>query len=85
MVVLFVEVAALVLFNVPVALNLGSGVVGLHWSNVELSFSNLAYPFLPYVYLLFVLLGLLVYVVKVCLWVVDSKLGVGDLVGLFVV
>jgi len=58
------EVAALVLFNVPVALNLGSGVAGLHWANVELSFSNLAYPFLPYVYLLFVLLGVVAFVAK---------------------
>jgi hypothetical protein len=63
--VLLVEVAALVLFNVPVALNLGSGVAGLHWANVELSFSNLAYPFLPYVYLLFVLLGVVAFVAKV--------------------
>jgi hypothetical protein len=64
LVVLLVEVAALVLFNVPVALNLGSGVAGLHWANVELSFSNLAYPFLPYVYLLFVLLGVVAFVAK---------------------
>jgi hypothetical protein len=61
---LFFEVAALVLFNVPVALNLGSGAVGLHWGNVELSFSNLAYPFLPYVYLLFVLLGIAAFAIK---------------------
>lgn len=64
LVVLLVEVAALVLFNVPVAFNLGSGVAGLHWANVELSFSNLAYPFLPYVYLLFVLLGIVAFVAK---------------------
>ena len=61
----FFEVAALALFNVPVALNLGFGAVGLHWANVELSFSNLTYPFLPYVYLLFVLLGIVAYAVKV--------------------
>jgi len=65
LVVSFFEVAALALFNVPVALNLGFGAVGLHWANVELSFSNLAYPFLPYVYLLFVFLGVLAYIVKV--------------------
>ena len=65
LVVLFVEVAALVLFNVPVALNLGFGAAGLHWGNVELVFSNFAYPFLPYVYLLFVLLGIVGFVVKV--------------------
>jgi len=61
----FFEVAALVLFNVPVALNLGFGAVGLHWGNVELSFSNLAYPVLPYVFLLFVFLGIVAFVVKV--------------------
>jgi hypothetical protein len=65
LVVLLVEVAALVLFNVPVALNFGYGTAGLHWSIVELSFSNLAYPFLPYVYLLFVLLGVVGFAVKV--------------------
>ena len=54
----FIEVADLVLFNIPLAVNIGSGAVGLHWSNVELSFSNLAYPILPYVYLVFVLLGI---------------------------
>jgi hypothetical protein len=64
-VVLFVEVAALVLFNIPVALNFSSGATGLHWSIVELSFSNLAYPFLPYVYLLFVLLGIVGFALKV--------------------
>jgi hypothetical protein len=64
-VVLFVEVVALVLFNVPVALNFGYGAIGLHWSIVELSFSNLAYPFLPYVYFVFVFLGLVGFVVRV--------------------
>ena len=59
-----VEVAALALFSVPVALNLGSGSIGLHWGNVELSFSNLAYPFLPYVYLLFVFLGIAAFIIK---------------------
>ena len=53
-----IEVAALVLYNVPLALNLGSAALGLHWSNVELTFSNLAYPILPYVYLVFILLGI---------------------------
>ena len=64
LVVLSVELAALVLFNVPVSLNLGSGVPGLHWGNAELVFSNLAYPFLPYLYLLFVLLGIVGFVIK---------------------
>jgi len=54
----FFEGAALVLFNIPLALNLGSKAWGLHWYNVELSLSNLAYPILPYVYLSFVLLGI---------------------------
>ncbi|MGA3059139.1 MAG: hypothetical protein ABSD92_02090 [Candidatus Bathyarchaeia archaeon] len=60
----FFEVAALVLFNVPVALNLGFGAAGLHWGNVELTFSNFAYPFFPYVYLVFVLFGVAAFVVK---------------------
>ncbi len=63
--VLFVEVASFVLFNVPVALGLEAGALGLHWGGVELSFSSLAYPFLPYVYLLFVLFGLGAFVFRV--------------------
>jgi hypothetical protein len=63
-VVLSIEVAALVLFSVPFALNFSYGTAGLHWSIVELSFSNLAYPFLPYVYLLFVLLGVVGFAFK---------------------
>lgn len=58
LVAVFFEVAALILYNIPLALNLGSGALGLHWYNVELSLSNLAYPILPYVYLVFVLLGI---------------------------
>jgi len=64
LVVSFFEVLALVLFNVPVALNLGFGVAGLHWGDVESSFSNLAHPFLSYVYFLFVFLGIAAFVVK---------------------
>jgi hypothetical protein len=64
-VVLFVEVAELFFFNVPVVLNFGSGVAGLHWDKVESSFANLAYPFLPYAYLLFVFLGITGFIVKV--------------------
>ncbi|HUK85669.1 MAG TPA: hypothetical protein VLU95_07390 [Candidatus Acidoferrum sp.] len=60
----FIEVAALVLYNVPLALNIGSGSLGLHWSNIELSFSNLAYPILPYVYLVFVLFGIVALFVR---------------------
>ncbi len=66
-VALFVELAALVLFNVPAVLNLNPQLwnVASHWNNVELVFSNLAYPFLPYAYLLFVLLGIVCFAVKV--------------------
>ena len=54
----FVELASFVLFNVPVALGLDAGALGLHWGGVELGFANLTYSFLPYAYLLFVLFGL---------------------------
>ncbi|MGZ5543073.1 MAG: hypothetical protein ACXWIU_00235, partial [Limisphaerales bacterium] len=60
----FFEVAALVLFTIPLALNLGSDALGLHWYSVELSLSNLAYPILPYVYLVFVLLGIIALFVR---------------------
>ena len=56
--VFFVELASFVLFNVPVALGLDAGALGLHWGGVELDFANLTHSFLPYVYLLFVLFGL---------------------------
>jgi hypothetical protein len=76
-VALFVELAALVLFHVPAVLNLNPQLwnVALHWNNVELVFANLAYPFLPYAYLLFVLLGIVCFVVKLAPngWV--SKVG----------
>jgi hypothetical protein len=77
LVVLFVEVAALVLFSVPVALNFGYGAAGLNWSIAELSFSNLAYPFLPYVYLLFVLLGVVGFAFKVAPegWLANKTMG----------
>ena len=80
--VLFVELASFVLFNVPVALGLEVGGLGLHWGGVELDFANLAYPFLPYVYLLFVLFGLGAFVFRVFpngwSWLV-SKVRVGRL------
>ncbi len=63
--VLFVEVASFVLFNVPIVLGFEVGVLGLHWGGVELVFANLTYPFLPYVYLLFVLFGVGVYIFRV--------------------
>jgi len=62
---LFIEVASFVLFNVPVALGLNVGALGLHWDGVELFFANLSYPFLPYVYLLFILFGVLAFVFRV--------------------
>jgi hypothetical protein len=64
LVVTFFEATALVLFNAPLALNVRSSSVGLHWNNVELGFSNLAYPFLPYAYFLFVFLGIAGFGVK---------------------
>ena len=63
--VFFVELAGFFLFNVPVALGLNVGGLGLHWGGVELDFANLAYPFLPYVYLLLVLFGLGAFVFRV--------------------
>jgi hypothetical protein len=81
--VFFVELAGLFLFNVPVALGLNVGVLGLHWGGVELGFANLAYPFLPYVYLLFVLFGLGAFVFRVLpscwLWLI-SKVKAGRFV-----
>jgi hypothetical protein len=61
---LFVEAVTFALFSAPVALNFEPGAIGLHWNIVELSFSNLAYPFLPYGYLLFVLLGIVFFALK---------------------
>ena len=63
--VFFVELVSFVLFSVPVALGLHAGALGLHWSGVELVFSNLFDPFLVYVYLFFVLLGVVVFVFRV--------------------
>src|SRR5665647_213954 len=72
---LFVELASFVLFNVPVVLGLDGGVLGLHWSKVELVFSSLSNPFLPYVYLVFVLFGVGAFVFRVFpggwLWLVS--------------
>ena len=62
---LFIEVGTLIFFSIPVVSNFGFGAFGLHWNFVELSLSNLAYPFLPYVYLLFVLLGVVGFLAKV--------------------
>jgi hypothetical protein len=83
--VLFFEVASLVLFNLPMVFNLGpeSSAVALHWNLVELSFSNLGYPFLPFVYLFFVLLGVFGAVVLVLPWEkIASKLNAEGLIRL---
>jgi hypothetical protein len=68
--VLFFEIAALALYNLPVVFNFdfGSSGVALQLNLVELGFSNLAYPFLPYVYLVFVLVGLVGFAVLVLPW-----------------
>jgi hypothetical protein len=63
--VFFVELVCFVLFSVPVALGLPAGVLGLHWGGVELVFSNVFDFFLVYVYLFFVLLGVVVFVFRV--------------------
>ncbi len=88
--VLFFELASFVLFNGPFALGLDVGGLGLHWSGVELVFANLTYPFLPYVYLLFVLFGVGAFVFRVFpkgwLWLVGRVRGgwfVSRLRGLF--
>ncbi len=69
LVFLFVELAALILFNVPVVMNLLGGLFGgaSHWFVVELNLSNLAYPLLPYLYLFFVVLGVVAFGTKVAL------------------
>jgi len=69
LVFVFVELAGLVLFNAPAVLNLDPQLSGVavHWRLVELSFSNLAYPFLPYAYLCFIVLGVVAFVAKVSL------------------
>jgi hypothetical protein len=74
---LFVELAALVLFNVPSVLNLNPQLwnIASHWNNVELAFSNLAYPLLPFAYLLFILLGIVGFAVKVAPNGWASKIG----------
>ena len=65
-VVLFVEAAALVLFNIPNVLNLPvlSSASAVHWRLAELSLSNLTYPFLPYAYLLLIILGVVGFLAK---------------------
>ena len=63
--VLFVELASFVLFTVPGTLGLDATDLGLHWSRLEVSFSSLTNPFLPYFYLLFVSFGVGVFVFRV--------------------
>ncbi len=61
-----VEVGALILFNLPYTLNLSfaASAVATNWRLVELSFSNLAYPLLPYGFLFLILLGISAYLVE---------------------
>ncbi len=74
--VLFVEVVSFVLFTVPAAFGLDASALGLHWSRVEISLSSLSNPFLPYVYLLFVLFGVGAFVFRVLpgkwCWIVNK-------------
>ena len=63
--VFFVELASFILFGIPLAMGFDVGATGLHWNSVELAFANLSYPFLPYVYLLLVLLALGAFVFRV--------------------
>jgi len=62
----FIEAGALVLFNVPAVLNFPAGSLpfGLHWQLVALGVSNLVYPFLPYVYFVFLVLGVIAFLLK---------------------
>lgn len=64
--VMIVELAALVFFNGPLMLNLSPQLspLAVHWNAVALSLFNLTYPILPYIYLLFVLLGVSTYLVR---------------------
>jgi hypothetical protein len=76
---LVIEFGTLFFFSGPVVLNLGLGAVGLRWGFVESVFSNLGYPFLPFVYLLFVLFGVGAFVFRVFpdgwLWLVGKVRG----------
>ena len=63
-ILLIIEIGALALFNAPMVFNLHIGAVGLQWNYIELCFSNLFYPTFGYVYLLFVLLGIVVFLSK---------------------
>jgi len=63
---LFVELSALFLYNVPLALNLSPNPsdLAVHWKNVQLSFSNLSYPLLLHLYLVFISLAVLAFIAK---------------------
>jgi hypothetical protein len=62
----FIEAGALVLFNVPAVLNfpVGGWALGLHWQLLALSVSNLVYPLVPYAYLVFIVLGVAVFLLR---------------------
>jgi hypothetical protein len=65
LIVLFFEIASFVLFTVPTALGLDAEALGSHWSKVEVSFSSLPNPFLPYIYLLFIVCGVGAFIFRV--------------------
>ena len=75
LVALFVEIASLVLVNIPSILNSDFLIGGAHWNLVELSFSNFAYDVLPFAYLLFICLGILGFIVRVLPLDSFSKVG----------
>ncbi len=66
--VILVELAALLMFNLPYALNLStvtSSAAARHWQLTELCLSNLTYPLLPYAYLFFIVLGIGAFIAKI--------------------
>ncbi len=90
LIVLFIEMASFVLFTVPSALGLDAEALGSHWSRVEVSFSSLPNPFLPYIYLLFVVCGVGAFVFRVLpgrwsklIAKIRAERVVGSLIGLF--
>jgi hypothetical protein len=66
LILLFVELGALFLVNVPRVLNTSLWQIGyaVHWNHAELTISNIAYPLLPYAYTLLFALGIAGFAVK---------------------